>query len=77
LAGLGQHDQAVDCYRRAVQLRPELDRAWLNLGPELWGLSQPDEAVSCYERAAQLRPEDPGPLAELAAVLMHRGELSR
>ena len=44
-------------------------------GPLLRGLGQHDEAVSCYERAAQLRPEDPGPLAELAAMLMHRGEL--
>ena len=75
LAGLGQPDQAVDCYRRAVQLRPDLDQAWLNLGHALRGLGQHDEAVSCYERAARLRPEDPGPLAELAALLMHRGEL--
>ena len=60
LAGLGQPDQAVDCYRRAVQLRPDLGQAWLNMGHALLGLGQPDEAVSCYERASQLLPEDPG-----------------
>jgi predicted O-linked N-acetylglucosamine transferase (SPINDLY family) len=52
-----------------------LDQAWLNLGLALRGLGQPDEAVACYERATRLRPDDPGPLAELATLLMQRGEL--
>ena len=35
---LNHHDKAVDCYRRAVQLRPDLDEAWLNLGRALRSL---------------------------------------
>ena len=75
--GWGQLDQAVDCYRRALQLRPDLDPGLASTWATRCGA-----AVSPMRRCRatkacglRLRPEDPGPLAELAALLMHRGEL--
>ena len=43
--------EAVACYRRALELKPDYAEAHNNLGNALKDQGKPDEAVACYRRA--------------------------
>jgi tetratricopeptide (TPR) repeat protein len=51
-------DQAIDHYRRAVDLRPDYAEAHYNLGRLLVEKGQLDDAIAHYERAAAINPAD-------------------
>ncbi len=53
----GKLDEAVACYRRALQLKPDYAEAHSNLGNALKDQGKLDEAVACYRRALQLKPD--------------------
>ena len=52
----GKLDEAVACYRRALELKPDFAEAHNNLGVALQDQGQLDEAVACYRRALELKP---------------------
>jgi tetratricopeptide (TPR) repeat protein len=55
----GRHDEAVDCYRRALELDPALgDEAYFKLGNILFRRMDRDEALRCWERALELNPDN-------------------
>ena len=66
---LGELDEAVVYYRRALDLRealvgpdnPELGVSYYNLATHYQDLNQLDEARQCYERALQIREQAVGP----------------
>ena len=47
----GKLDEAVACYRRALELKPDYAEAHSNLGNALKDQGKLDEAVACYRRA--------------------------
>ena len=53
----GKPDEAVDCFRRAVELKPNYAEAYNNLGIALKDLGKPDEAVIFFRRAIELQPD--------------------
>ena len=53
----GKPDEAVACYQRALQLKPDYADAHNNLGNVFKDQGKPDEAVACYQRALQLKPD--------------------
>jgi protein O-GlcNAc transferase len=71
----GRLDEAIACYRRAIELKPELPEAHANLGAALKEQGRLDEAVGCYRRAIELRPELPEAHANLGAALQEQGWL--
>ena len=66
----GKLDEAVACYRRALELKPDYAEAHNNLGNALKDQGKLDEAVACYRRALELKPDlcrgalQPGQCAE-------------
>jgi len=56
-ASLGQKDAAVECYKKAVVLKPGYAKAHYNLGGALQEIGQLDTAVKSYKRAIALEPE--------------------
>ena len=48
--------KAVACYRRALELKPDLP-AHYNLGNTLKKQGKLDEAAACYRRAVNLKPD--------------------
>ena len=49
-------DEAVACYRRAIELAPALKEARNNLGNTLKDLRRFDEAIDCLRRTLELNP---------------------
>ena len=67
--GQGKPDQAVACYREAIELQPDLTEAHNNLGNVYHGLGQFEEAVACYGPRYNSSPimpsaQQPGQCAE-------------
>lgn len=73
---LGQHERAVDCFRRALAIQ-ELDgEAHNNLGVSLQKLQRTDEALGCFRRAVELHPSFAAAHGNLGGVCLARGDLS-
>ena len=49
--------EAIACFRRALQLKPDYAEAYGNLGTALQGQGLLAEASACYRRALELKPD--------------------
>ena len=65
--------EAADCFRRALELRPDHMEALLNQGGLHEELGETTPAEACYRQALSAHPRASEPLARLAALL--RGKL--
>ena len=55
-AGCGRIDQAIDYYRKAIELDPGFAMAHNNLGAMLKNRGQFDEAIAEYRKALEVDP---------------------
>ncbi len=69
---VGQFDQAKECYRRAVSLRPGYFEALINMARMLAG-TEPVDAITCYRQALHLAPNLPEIQVELGNALARSG----
>jgi tetratricopeptide (TPR) repeat protein len=73
------HDQAerpVDaerCFRRALELRPNIDRAWYGLGLVLVRQHRLDEAIDAFRQTIKLQPFAPYAYYQLGMTYHHLG----
>ena len=61
----GDWPNALDSYRRVVDLEPSDWRSWAMIGTLESALGQPDQAGTALRRAVELRPDDPDVLTLL------------
>lgn len=61
--------QAVEAYRRAIELAPNWANAWINLGTALYQLSELDEARRAFDAALALNAENGTAHFNLGCVL--------
>ena len=71
----GKLDEAVACYHRALQLKPDYAEAHSNLGNALKDQGKLDEAIACYRRALQLKPDFASAYNNLGVVFLEQGKL--
>ena len=71
----GKLDEAVACYRRALELKPDFAEAHNNLGNALKDQGKLDEAVACYRRALELKPDYAEAHNNLGNALKDQGKL--
>ena len=72
----GRLEQAVTCYRRALDVEPELAQVHLNLGAALKALGRYEDAEAHCARAVELRPDYAEAHYNLANVRRARGRLA-
>jgi serine/threonine-protein kinase len=57
LHATGQVDEAIACYRKAIELAPKSAMAHNNLGSALGRKGQRDEAIACFRKEIELDPK--------------------
>jgi protein O-GlcNAc transferase len=70
----GDFASAAGSYRTAARLRPEWTEPWFGLGCALERVPSPDEAVEAYAKALALDPAHAKVAANLAGLLISRGD---
>jgi predicted O-linked N-acetylglucosamine transferase (SPINDLY family) len=71
----GKLEEAVECYRRAIQIDPRSAAAHNNLGLALRDLHKLDDALASYHRALELQPRSAAVRSNIATVLKDMGDL--
>jgi len=54
---LGQHEDAVTCYDKALEIDPRSVITWSNKGTALGALGRHEEAIACLDQALRLNPQ--------------------
>ena len=75
LYGLGRHQEAVQEFRAAVSLDPDVAEAWNSLGETLRDRGEMEEAVRCYQRALAAQPDHDRAQYNLGETLCLAGRL--
>jgi tetratricopeptide (TPR) repeat protein len=70
----GRRDEALDCYQRVLQLRPDNLATLIQAGVLLDAANRDEEALALYRRALAVRPGDPEAALNLGLLLQKRGE---
>ena len=70
----GHIEEAVEHYRKAVQIDPNNYKALYNLGMALAARGQFNEAIENFRQAIQIKPNDCGALVSLGIALANRGQ---
>jgi tetratricopeptide (TPR) repeat protein len=71
----GKLDEAVACYRRALELKPDYNEARNNLAVALKEQGKLDESLACYRRAIELKPDYTEAHDNLGIALEEIGDL--
>lgn len=70
----GRAEVAVDYYRRALELMPDVGPVQNDLGNALLALGRWGEAIDCYEAALRVDPAQPQVLNNLGNALLQAGQ---
>jgi tetratricopeptide (TPR) repeat protein len=68
----GETDDAIEKYRRSLQLHPDYPEALYNLGSALLEKGDVDQAINLCEEASKLQPTDPDAHVVLGNALMSK-----
>ncbi len=55
LAALGRHDEALEAFNKALEIKRDSYKAWYNKGAALAALSRHDEALEAYNKAIEIK----------------------
>ena len=72
----GQADEAIACYKKAIELAPKFALAHFSLGVALKDKGQVDEAIACYKKAIELDPRFASAHNNLGNLLREKGQLA-
>jgi tetratricopeptide (TPR) repeat protein len=74
---LGKDDEAVEGYKKVLDLKPGLYAADLNLGILLLGEKRAAEALPHLQAATEAKPKEPRPRLYLSAALLETGDAAK
>ena len=75
LMGLGRNPEAIDCYRKAVELKPNYAEAHAALGDQYSMAGKTTEAIAAYEAAIKAKPDYAMAFLNLGVMLTRQGQL--
>jgi tetratricopeptide (TPR) repeat protein/tRNA A-37 threonylcarbamoyl transferase component Bud32 len=58
LDSIGRHEEAIQCYDKALVLDPRNTDSWNNKGNSLHSLGRHEEAILCFDRALEIKPDE-------------------
>ena len=70
----GQFDEAINNFRKSIQINPNNCEALKNLGDALAAKGRFDEAIEHYRKALQINPNFPDALNNLGVALAAKGQ---
>ena len=56
-AELMQFDDAIDCYKQALKIKPDYAEAYYNMGVALKDKGDPEAAIDSYKQALKIKPD--------------------
>jgi tetratricopeptide (TPR) repeat protein len=56
LKNLGKHNEAIECYDKAIKIDPNYALAWNNKDLALYNLGKYNESIECYDKAIKIDP---------------------
>jgi tetratricopeptide (TPR) repeat protein len=72
----GQVDEAIACYKKAIELDPKLPATYLNLGAVLCDRKHDyDGAIASFRTALELEPKNGSAHYDLGIALRHKGQV--
>jgi len=74
LAQENKIDEAIEAFRKAVELKPDLGEAYINLGLLFFRQDKTDEAEKVLLKALELKPEDPKIKEALANIYFEKAK---
>lgn len=74
LAQENKIDEAVEAFRKAVELKPDLAEAHINLGLLFFRQGKADEAEKALLKALELKPEEPKTKEALANIYFEKAK---
>jgi arylsulfatase A-like enzyme/Tfp pilus assembly protein PilF len=69
--------EAIDMFRRALELKPDYDLAIINMANAYRRLGRDDAALAGYERYVQIDPKNAYVRYQIGEIYLDRGELQR
>jgi tetratricopeptide (TPR) repeat protein len=51
------YSEAISCYKKAVEIMPDMHEAWYNMGISYYNLGDYHKSISCYEKAVEIKPD--------------------
>ncbi|MEM2900606.1 MAG: tetratricopeptide repeat protein, partial [Thermoplasmata archaeon] len=58
LYNLERYEEALECYDKAIELKPDSEEAWNNKGNTLRKLGKNKEAIDCYDAVLRINPDN-------------------
>ena len=77
LGEMGQPEEALAEYKRALQMQPDLAEAYYGLGNLFKELGRSEEALEAYNETIRLAPEQEAPFLNRGVILHSRGEFEK
>ncbi len=53
----GNNDKAIECYQKAIEIKPDKHEAFFNMGIAYSNKSDKDKAIECYQKAIEIKPD--------------------
>jgi Flp pilus assembly protein TadD len=73
----GHMEEAMEYYRKAIQIDPNNCEAFINLGIAFAARGESDKAIESYRRAIQIHPNDCDTLNNLGSTLAREGRIDQ
>jgi tetratricopeptide (TPR) repeat protein len=73
-AGLRLFDAAVDCYKKALKIKPDYAEAYNNMGAALKDNGNPDAAIANCKQALKIKPDFAEAYNNIGNALQDKGE---
>ncbi len=70
----GHNDKAIECYQKAIELKPDYATAFSNMGIAFSDKGDKDKALECYQKAIELKPDYADAFNNMGTAFSYKGD---